>query len=84
MFEIDNTPMQSAAITLSDLPDLRFPKSSLRISEDSTHLEAMTMRGMETKNAVLTLEAGEREAVYEGEQPQTAGGERVRGGEAAA
>ncbi len=55
----DHTPMQSAAITLSDLPDLRFPKASLRISEESTHLEAMTMRGMETKNAVLTLEAGD-------------------------
>ena len=55
----DHTPMQSAAITISDLPDLRFPKASLRISEESTHLEAMTMRGMETKNAVLTLEAGD-------------------------
>ena len=53
----DDTPMQSATITLSGLPNLRLPSSSLVTPEENTHLEAMTMRGMETKNAILTLEA---------------------------
>ena len=54
----EDTPMQSASITLLDLPDLRLPRSRLGIPEENTHLEALTMRGLETKNAVLTLEAG--------------------------
>ena len=55
----DDTQMQSATITLSDLPDLRFSKSHIRIPEENTPMEAVTMRGMETKNAVLTLKAGD-------------------------
>ena len=54
----DNTPMQSATITLSGLPNLHLPRTSLVTSEENTYMEAMTMRGMETKNAILTLEAG--------------------------
>ena len=54
----DDTPMQSATITLSGLPNLHLPKTRVVTSEESTYLEAMTMRGMETKNAILTLEAG--------------------------
>ncbi len=54
----EDTPMRSASITLLDLPDLRLPRSRLGIPEENTHLEALNMRGLETKNAVLTLEAG--------------------------
>ena len=50
--------MRSASITLLGLPDLPLPRSRLGIPEENTHLEALTMRGLETKNAVLTLEAG--------------------------
>ena len=55
----NDTPMLSAAITLLDLPNLRLPKTRLGIPEENTHSKAMTMRGMETKNAVLMLEAGD-------------------------
>ena len=55
----DDTQMQSATITLLDLPDLRLSKSHIRIPEENTLVEAVTMRGLETKNAVLTLEAGD-------------------------
>ncbi len=55
---LEDTPMRSASITLLDLPDLRLPRSRLGIPEENTHLEALTMRVLETKNAVLTLEAG--------------------------
>ena len=54
----DDTPMHSATITLSGLPNLHLPQTSVVTSEEGTYLEAMTMRGMETKNAILTLEAG--------------------------
>ena len=54
----DDTPMQSATITLTDLPNLHLPRTSRLTSEENTYLESMTMRGMETKNAILTLEAG--------------------------
>ena len=54
-----DTAMRSAAITLLNLPNLGLPRTRLGISEENTHFEAMTMRRMETKNAVLTLEAGD-------------------------
>lgn len=54
----EDTPMRSASISLLDLPNLRLPGSRLGIPEENTHLEALTMRGLETKTGVLTLEAG--------------------------
>ena len=55
----EGTQMQSAAITLSDLPDLRLFKSRITTEEEATPIEAVTMRGVETKDVVLTLEAGD-------------------------
>ena len=55
----ENTQMQSSTITLLNLPDLKLSKSQIRTPEESTPVEAVTMRGMETKKAVLALEAGD-------------------------
>ena len=51
--------MRSAAMTLTDLPDLRLYSSGTNLPEKDTHLEAITLRGYETRKTVLTLTAGD-------------------------
>ena len=51
--------MRSAAMTLTDLPDLRLYSSGTNLPEKDTHLEAITLRGYERRKTVLTLTAGD-------------------------
>ena len=54
-----DTQMRSASLTLTDLPDLRLYSSGVNLPEQDTRHEAITMRGYETRTAVLTLTAGD-------------------------
>ena len=54
-----DTQMRSASLTLTDLPNLRLYSSGANLPKQDTRHEAITMRGYETRTAVLTLTAGD-------------------------
>ena len=54
-----DTQMRSASLTLTDLPDLRLYSSGSNLPGQDTPNEAITMRGYETRETVLTLTAGD-------------------------
>ena len=55
----ETAPVQSADLTLSGLPNLSFPRSRIPVLEESTGSESVTLHGIETKRAMLTLECDE-------------------------
>ena len=52
----DTTPVRSASMTLSGLPNIRLPRSRIPISEESTDVEGVSLLETTIKSAVLTLD----------------------------
>ena len=55
----DSTPVRSASLTLSGLPDLRLPRSQSPISDKSTDTAGLTFQATEIESATLVLTCGD-------------------------
>ena len=55
----DSTPVRSASLTLSGLPNLRLPRSQSPISDKSTDTAGLTFQATEIESATLVLTCGD-------------------------